>query len=1503
MPRVKRLAKWIGLSLAGLALLLALALAGGYAFLQSESGRSLAARQLERTISTPGEFEVRIAGLSGRLPFAASVENVKIEDARGAWLTIENLRYEVDPGALFDATLRIRVIEAGLVRLDRLPETPSEEAPEVPASTEPALPSLPFAIWLERISVQEVALGPAVLGEAASFQVEGDATTSDGSAVDASVTVARSDGEPGTLEATLRYAFAERFLDIEARVEEPAGGLIVRAVGLEGLPALDASLAGRGPLSDWSGDLALTLQGVSQAKVKLRLSGAEDIDFSVTGSADTEAEFEDLPWRLLNGHVAFETAGRWRQPSTLVLERGHVTTPAVDLTVSGIADLENQTVDANAQANVTNPDILRPELPDAELSDLRLSLTALGRLDAPALAAQMTAGRVALGDYQAQGLTADAKSKGPPSQPRLSLDLKVDRLASPEVTAAEIAASVGFAPGAEFDWAQPSGKVTSSGTVADLEAAALADWSPAIGQGLSWDVTADVDAADAQISGADLRLESERARLAASGAFNWRSGATDAKLRIGYPDLAAVGNVVGAALQGRLEATAEITSPGPLGVLDATLAGQLSDLVLPDPIAQSLAAPDLEIGGRVARDRSGSISLADLRAASPAAIVTGDLELGPESSALTATYRAELNDLSLLSPAIGQPVSGAAVLSGRASGRLENLEVSGDLQIAKGSIAAQPIEDLRVEFSAAELPDRPNGQVSARLKSPVGEATASADYLVAEDAVELSALALSAADLEAEGRARVPLAGVPVALELDGRVGSLSPWLALAGLEGDAKGPFRVALEPDGARQRGRLEATLENLRLDIAPGETLTVAKLTATLDGADLLGDAEADLRLGARELAIADLALATAEVEASGGPAGGDYRVSLAGDWFGELRLDTAGRVAIDGERIQVEVSRLAGHAFEQDLALKETARFAMDGASMSLSGLDLDFGEARLQASAARAPDQLSAQVTVTDLPVAALRPVVDLPLADGRADASLQVSGTAAAPEGDLTLELRGARMADVGEVPPVDLSLTGRWRDGVLASSGELTGLSKETVALSLDLPLRLDPESLAPVVPSDGPIDGKLTWQGPIAPLWDLVPAELHELSGMGDVQASVSGTVGQPNLGGAFALNKGRYESLEAGTLLTDLQLDGDLSGNRIQLSRLSAKDGGDGTLDASGTLAIEPGGGLSTDLEAKFRKFTVLRRDDITAVAKGDISVTGSADRTLIEGRIETDTVEIDIPDRLPPDVVTLDVEVEGAPAPDPADPENEAARPGGHRVSFDITIDIPRRAFIRGRGIDSEWAGSLKVSGTGDNMAIKGKLNLVRGQVAALGKTFRLNEGSFTFPGTPANDPNLKIVAHRKTDDLDVTITVSGPLSNPKLALSSVPELPEDEIISRVLFGKSTGQLSAVEAAQLAASVAELTGQSGGASGILGRIRSTLGVDVLRVESTESGDSTTPEVAAGKYLTDDVYIGAKQGADSDSGSAEIEVELTPNISIGSSVGQQGQSEVGINFKWDY
>ena len=193
---------------------------------------------------------------------------------------------------------------------------------------------------------------------------------------------------------------------------------------------------------------------------------------------------------------------------------------------------------------------------------------------------------------------------------------------------------------------------------------------------------------------------------------------------------------------------------------------------------------------------------------------------------------------------------------------------------------------------------------------------------------------------------------------------------------------------------------------------------------------------------------------------------------------------------------------------------------------------------------------------------------------------------------------------------------------------------------------------------------------------------------------------------------------------------------------------------------------------------------------------------------------------------------------------------------------------------------------------------GELNLVRGFMSVIGKPFDLTAGKVSLPEGADNEPSLDVTAVHEGEELTVTARLSGTLSQPELDLSSMPEVPRDEIVSRVLFNKSAAQLTAAEAAQLAIALRDLTGQGGGAD-ILGFARRTLGVDVLRIETSGTGTA----VEAGKYLTDEVYLGVKQGATSQSSSAGVEVELTPNITIESEVTGSGASKSGVRFQWDY
>ncbi len=88
---------------------------------------------------------------------------------------------------------------------------------------------------------------------------------------------------------------------------------------------------------------------------------------------------------------------------------------------------------------------------------------------------------------------------------------------------------------------------------------------------------------------------------------------------------------------------------------------------------------------------------------------------------------------------------------------------------------------------------------------------------------------------------------------------------------------------------------------------------------------------------------------------------------------------------------------------------------------------------------------------------------------------------------------------------------------------------------------------------------------------------------------------------------------------------------------------------------------------------------------------------------------------------------------------------------------------------------------------------------------------------------------------------------------------------------------------------------------GGPGLTETIRRTLGVDVLRVETGESG--TSPSVSAGRYLSEGVYVGVNQGADARSGEAKYEVEITPNVTVETEVGPQSGSQIGARWKFDY
>jgi translocation and assembly module TamB len=171
--------------------------------------------------------------------------------------------------------------------------------------------------------------------------------------------------------------------------------------------------------------------------------------------------------------------------------------------------------------------------------------------------------------------------------------------------------------------------------------------------------------------------------------------------------------------------------------------------------------------------------------------------------------------------------------------------------------------------------------------------------------------------------------------------------------------------------------------------------------------------------------------------------------------------------------------------------------------------------------------------------------------------------------------------------------------------------------------------------------------------------------------------------------------------------------------------------------------------------------------------------------------------------------------------------------------------------------------------------------------------------------------VHFVANVTTPSLIATLTVSGSAKDPKIALSSVPDAPQDEILAQILFKQSTGKLSAFQLAEIASALASLSGATSGVGDPLNSVRSSLGLDRLSVGSDTSGN---PTLEAGRYLARGVYLGAKQSASGNGSQATVQVDIAKGLKLettagsGSttatgSAGRSDAASVGLTYQFEY
>ncbi len=438
------------------------------------------------------------------------------------------------------------------------------------------------------------------------------------------------------------------------------------------------------------------------------------------------------------------------------------------------------------------------------------------------------------------------------------------------------------------------------------------------------------------------------------------------------------------------------------------------------------------------------------------------------------------------------------------------------------------------------------------------------------------------------------------------------------------------------------------------------------------------------------------------------------------------------------------------------------------------------------------------------------------------------------------------------------------------------------------------------------GNLFAQLRYQGAAESLWRLAAIDAFDLTGPVAIAADATGSLADPRVRGTVASDSLRVRSSISGTDLRNVAARGRFAGSRLQLSRFEGATANGGTITGSGTVDLRGLGqrvegrfveirGPTLDLRAAANNAHLVDSRGLSATVTGPLRIVSNGLGGTIAGRVRIDRASWQLgtaADELRlPRISTREINV-------PADraPATATSRPWRYLIDARGAEGIA----VDGMGLDSEWSADIKLRGTTEEPRITGVARVVRGDYTFAGTEFELTRGEIDFEGNSPPNPTLDIRAETRRDSLTVQVNVRGTASQPEITFSSVPALPEEELLARLLFGGSVTTLSATDALQLGSALASLRG--GGGMDLINQLRSAIGLDRLRIVSADPALGRGTGVALGKNFGRRFYVELITDGRGYS-ATEIEFRVTSWLSILAAVSTVGRESVVAEISRDY
>ncbi|MBR0900101.1 translocation/assembly module TamB domain-containing protein [Bradyrhizobium tropiciagri] len=1418
----------------------------GMAGRTGENQQDVLASLVSRTLSTPAT-QIHIGAVDGVLSSDATVRDVSFTDKDGVWLTLDKARLVWRRAALLAGRLEIDRLEIGTLDIKRKP-LPSDQP--AAASDQPILPELPVKVQVKAFDLQALVLGQSILGEALSVKATGNTELgSPSEGLVFNLDAIRTDF-PGRFKAALAFVPHGNALTLDVTLDEPAHGLMSKIAHLPGEPPVTFALGGKGTLDSFRGALKF------QAGPTIDATGAITLDRNAARrilaarlSSHLGPLLPSVAAPVFAGETNLDSTTRFGDDGSVALDGLTLTSRLARLDVKGVLGADRvMDFSASIRALPSNGDVTQTD--QGSIRSLVFDSRVNGPIKAPTLTAKLalSGARLPDGDLDAldASLTAVPRAEATDLATQIVLDANLQ--------------ATGIAP-------RDRGLAAAIGNSASLVLHGSTD--------LGGHATID-------------RLEIGTPTVQATYAGDVSPDRLRGRATGTMPDLGRFSDLAGLKLMGSVALGLDLDADREHGRFDTKLSGTGQGIATGLTALDGLTGPRITLAADVGADSSGDIyTVRDvsldgahlaLRAKGTLTRDTSDLsahvdlpDLAAADARLTGAGAVDVG----LTGGLARPgVSFSASVDRATAMRrsIAHLELAATINDVKGPC----VVDARLDGSVDGKAARGIVQMSRQSGDAARSSYAGWDAKTVDIAIgSVSLKGAGTIDTQSLARGELHFAA--------GSLADLSP-LALMDLAGSAS--LDLAASADGDQQSVRLAGRGSGIR---AAGAAIRSFDLRA--DAADLYRHPllNADAKVTGAE--IAGQAVSSIALTARGNA--GASMIGLSAKAAG-FDLDAAG-VLTANDRTRFDLNRFTARRGTRAIALQGPASFSLDEGSVLIEHLALGVGNGRIA---------VDGSVGKT-LDVKAIANAIPLPAADvlmpglglaGTLDASAAISGSTSAATGQYRVTVRQltAPQGRSAGLPPIDVTADGRLEGSRASIATTIAAGKAGTITASGTVPL----DAAGPIaLTAKGRLDAAVANA--------VLSASGRTVSGTVVLDARVAGTRAKPQLGGAATLSGGTFRDSLLGTRLDDIDAKVTAEGDRIVVERLTATTPNGGTLTGSGQVRLAPDAGFPGTVSIRGQQATLAASALATAQANLSIDVTGALARDpRISGHIDLTHVAVDIPDRLPSALRPIDgithVNASGQAAARLAAARKAEALRGSKRraalfnAALEVSVSAPNHVFIHGRGVTAELGGSVRVGGTTNAPVPKGAFSLYQGKLAVLGKTLTFTRGNLSFNGDLA--PELDFVAEISASDITAQVGISGPAAAPVFAFTSQPELPQDEILSRILFQKASGGLSTAQALQLAETAAQF---ASGGEGTMDRLRRSLGVDSLDVSAGAGG----PMVGASRAIGDRLSVGVRTGASASQSGVSANVDVTRHIRVESDVDAKGSTSVGVGARYEW